>query len=75
MTTTHAAAQAELTHAGRDLSQAEQDAWLRSATYKLRQMGQRTPPPFEPRRLILNPLAAQLLKASNAIHLYKRILP
>jgi len=67
MTTTHAAAQAELTHAGRDITQADTDQWLRGITNKLHQMGQRTSAGFDPAAPISD-LAARLLCVSNAMH-------
>lgn len=83
MTTTHAAAQAELTHAGREVTKEETDRWLkmgRGSKPNLAnallwyEINTRFPVKFNPAWPI-SPLAARLLKASNAIHLYKRILP
>ena len=58
MTTTHAAAQAELTHAGREVTREEQDCWLKGP---FRSGG------FDPRAPISD-LEARLLAASNSLH-------
>ena len=69
MTTTHAAAQAELTHAGREVSQEESDRWLKGTAFITEfRAGANLPRPggFDPTKPV-SPLAARLLAASNAI--------